>query len=104
AGWMRVTTVPSARRLLQAGLVSEISLDYDLGWCVDCLNRGDHLKSSSRHCPHMETGYDLVSWMSQTDTWPKNPPIVHSGNLEGGARMLGLIASRWHEPGQLSAG
>jgi hypothetical protein len=95
-GWLRVTTVASARRLLEAGLVDEISLDYDLGWCSDCLHRGEHLKNSGlRHCAHVPTGYDLVVWMSDTGHWPRCPPIVHSGNIEGGARMLGVIARRW---------
>ena len=101
AGWLRVTTVPSAQRLLEAGLVLEISLDYDLGWCAECLTRGDHLKrTGARHCPHMLTGYDLVAWMANTGYWPKHPPVVHSGNLDGGARMLGVIARQWHEPAE----
>ncbi len=102
-GWLRVTTVPSAQRLLEAGLVSEISLDYDLGWCVECLTRGDHLKrSGARHCPHMLTGYDLVAWMAETRHWSRHPPIVHSGNMDGGAKMLGVIARQWREPAEAS--
>lgn len=103
-GWLRVTTVESARKLLEARLVHEISLDYDLGYCADCLKRGDHLKQSDqRHCPHMPTGYDLVAWMAETGHWSQIPPTVHSGNMEGGARMLGIIARQWHEPGAPAA-
>ncbi len=95
--WLRVTTVTSAQRLLEAQLVHEISLDYDLGWCADCIHRGEHLKhTGQRHCPHTPTGYDLVAWMAETGHWPKLPPNVHSGNLDGGARMLGVIARHWH--------
>lgn len=95
--WLRVTTVASAQRLLEAQLVHEVSLDYDLGWCADCIHRGEHLKhTGQRHCPHTPTGYDLVAWMAETGHWPKLPPIVHSGNLDGGARMLGVIARHWH--------
>jgi hypothetical protein len=98
-GWLRVTTVTSAKRLLEGLVVVEISLDYDLGWCAECLGRGEHLKRSGlRHCPHTPTGYDLVDWMAQTNHWPPYPPTVHSGNMEGGARMLGLIARQWHDP------
>jgi predicted RNA-binding Zn-ribbon protein involved in translation (DUF1610 family) len=98
-GWLRVTTVQSAQKLLEAGLVLEISLDYDLGWCAECLEKGDHLKrSGARHCPHMLTGYDLVAWMADTRHWSKHPPIVHSGNMDGGAKMLGVIARQWREP------
>lgn len=94
--WLRVTTVASAQRLLTAQAIHEISLDYDLGWCPDCIHRGEHLKhTGQRHCPHTPTGYDLVAWMAQTGHWPKLPPNVHSGNLDGGARMLGVIARFW---------
>lgn len=97
-GWLRVTTVRNARRLVEAGLVREISLDYDLGWCADCISHGEHLKSSGRrHCEHTPTGYDLVAWMAESGRWPASPPTVHSGNIEGGARMLGLIARYWHD-------
>lgn len=98
SGWLRVTTVRNARRLVEAGLVREISLDYDLGWCEACIARGEHLKSSGRrHCEHTPTGYDLVAWMAESGHWPTAPPTVHSGNIEGGARMLGLIARYWHD-------
>ncbi len=94
--WLRVTSVRSAQRLLEADLVHEISLDYDLGWCADCIHRGEHLKhTGQRHCPHTPTGYDLVAWMAETGLWPQLPPNVHSGNIEGGARMLGVIARHW---------
>ncbi len=96
-GWLRVTTVASAKRLLTAQVVHEISLDYDLGWCLDCISRREHLKHTEhRHCPHTPTGYDLVVWMAQSGHWPTLPPTVHSGNLDGGARMLGVIARHWH--------
>jgi RNase P subunit RPR2 len=94
--WLRVTTVASAQRLLEAQVVREISLDYDLGWCPDCIHRGEHLRhTGQRHCPHTPTGYDLVAWMAQTGHWPQLPPNVHSGNPDGGARMLGVIARHW---------
>jgi hypothetical protein len=43
----------------------------------------------------MPTGYNLVVWMTETGHWPALPPTVHSGNLDGGARMLGVIARHW---------
>jgi len=98
--WLRVTTVRNAQRLLEARLVRELSLDYDLGWCATCIAQGEHLKNSGRrHCEHTPTGYDLVQWMAETERWPLAPPTVHSGNVEGGARMLGMIARYWHEGG-----
>ena len=98
SGWLHLRSVPAVQQLLSAHLVRELSLDYDLGWCGDCIRDGAHLrKSEHRHCPHTPTGYDLCVWMADTGTWPAVPPAVHSGNLEGGARMLGLIARHWGE-------
>lgn len=95
-GWMHLRSVHAVQELLKANVVREISLDHDLGWCADCIREGAHLrKTGRRHCPHMPTGYDLCVWMADTGTWPAVPPAVHSGNLEGGARMLGLIARHW---------
>lgn len=96
AGWMHLRSVTAVQELLKARLVREISLDHDLGWCGDCIRDGAHLrKTGQRHCPHTPTGYDLCVWMADTGLWPAVPPAVHSGNLEGGARMLGLIARHW---------
>jgi hypothetical protein len=101
--WLRVTTVRNARRLLEARLIRELSLDYDLGFCAECIAKSEHLKSSGRrHCEHTPTGYDLVQWMAETEHWPLSPPAVHSGNVEGGARMLGMIARYWHEGGAVA--
>lgn len=99
-GWLHLRSVDAAQRLLTARLVREMSLDHDLGWCADCIREGKHLRQTQhRHCPHTPTGYDLCVWMADQNIWPPVPPAVHSGNLEGGARMLGLIASRWSDPG-----
>nr|MDQ3069225.1 hypothetical protein [Acidobacteriota bacterium] len=98
-GWLHLRSVAAVQQLLEAGLVRELSLDHDLGWCADCIREGAHLrKSRQRHCPHTPTGYDLCVWMVDKDMWPAVPPAVHSGNLEGGARMLGLIARHWGDP------
>lgn len=99
-GWLHLRSVPAVQSLLRARLVREMSLDHDLGWCADCIREGKHLRQTRhRHCPHTPTGYDLCVWMADENVWPPVPPTVHSGNLEGGARMLGLIASRWSDPG-----
>lgn len=96
---LHLRSVDAVQARLGAKLVRELSLDHDLGWCADCIREGAHLrKTGQRHCPHTPTGYDLCVWMASENTWTPVPPAVHSGNLEGGARMLGLIASRWSEP------
>ena len=99
-GWLHLRSMSAAQALLSARLVREMSLDHDLGWCADCIREGAHLRrSGERHCPHTPTGYDLCVWMADQKLWPRVPPAVHSGNLDGGARMLGLIAARWADPG-----
>ena len=99
AGWLHLRSVGAVQALLQGKLVREMSLDHDLGWCAVCIREGAHLrKTGRRHCPHTPTGYDLCVWMADHNAWPPVPPAVHSGNLDGGARMLGLIASRWADP------
>ena len=101
---MHLRSVTAVQALLQAHLIRELSLDHDLGWCADCIREGAHLRHTGhRHCPHTPTGYDLCVWMADTNTWPAVPPAVHSGNLEGGARMLGLIARHWHFDGEPGA-
>lgn len=103
-GWLHLRSVGAVQALLEAKLVRELSLDHDLGWCADCIRQGAHLRASGRrHCPHTPTGYDLCVWMASKNTWTPVPPAVHSGNLEGGARMLGLIASRWTGPAAADA-
>ena len=98
-GWLHLRSVGAVQALLKSKLVRELSLDHDLGWCANCIREGAHLrKSGHRHCPHTPTGYDLCVWMASENAWTPVPPAVHSGNLEGGARMLGLIASRWADP------
>lgn len=104
-GWLHLRSVTAVQSLLEPRLVRELSLDHDLGWCADCIREGKHLRQTRhRHCPHTPTGYDLCVWMAEHNSWPPVPPTVHSGNLDGGARMLGLIASRWSEPGRGAPG
>lgn len=104
AGWLHLRSVGAVQSLLSAKLVRELSLDHDLGWCATCIREGAHLRNThQRHCPHTPTGYDLCVWMAGSGLWPPVPPAVHSGNLEGGARMLGLIASRWVDPAVAAA-
>lgn len=104
AGWLHLRSVGAVQALLSRHLVRELSLDHDLGWCAACIREGAHLRNThQRHCPHTPTGYDLCVWMANTGLWPPVPPAVHSGNLEGGARMLGLIARRWVDPAVAAA-
>jgi hypothetical protein len=65
-------TVDEAISLMEAGNVTEVSLDHDLGEGVD-------------------EGYRLVLWMAENDTWPSETISVHSSNPPGAERMSGVI-------------
>lgn len=78
AGWIRVHWPDEAIRLLESGLVEEISLDHDLG---------DDARG---------TGYDVILWIEEAVAVRgfKPPRIsVHSANLSARRKMALGIAS-----------
>ncbi len=84
-GWVRVYWPDEAIRLLEAGEVTEISLDHDLG---------DDERG---------TGYDVVLWIEeQVALHGFRPPAmkVHSANIsarlkmEGGIRAIEALSRR----------
>ena len=99
--WLHITNVQAAQRLLARGVVTEVSLDHDLGACLECRELPEYrVGTVYDNCPHVPSGYDLCIWMARTGHWPPNPPVVHSGNIEGAARMRGLILRHWRVPGE----
>jgi len=93
-GWLHVTTIAEAKRLLEAGRVKRASLDHDLGACEACMGpwrEGLTASGPMPHCSHVGTGYDLCLWMAETGHWPVHAPIVHSANPVGRERMQGVI-------------
>lgn len=78
AGWTRVYWPDEAIALLQQGVVSEISLDHDLG---------DDARG---------TGYDVIAWIEEAVVVHGfRPPLVrvHSANPAARERMLAAIAT-----------
>ena len=76
AGWVRVYWPDEAIALLEAGLVSEISLDHDLG---------DDARG---------TGYDVVLWIEEAVALRGFVPPrmhVHSANSSAREKMLAGI-------------
>ena len=73
-GWVRVKTPAQAIALLDAGMVSHLSLDHDLG---DDENIG--------------TGYDVVLWMEEqfflNHYLPPENIAVHSANVSARVKM-----------------
>lgn len=79
AGWTQVRWPDEAIKLLQAGAVTHLSLDHDLG---------DDQRG---------TGYDVLLWIEQEVALRQFiPPAsieVHSANPAGRKRMLAAIES-----------
>lgn len=106
-GWTHVKTVGEAKLALASGQVHFASLDHDLGACEECMKEmapesgtADEWLAKTNYkampnCPHFGTGYDLVSWMEETGTWPARMPLVHSANPVGRARMEQVILKEW---------
>ena len=97
-GWTHVWTDAEARTFLEQGIVTDASLDHDLGACDICLAGmhpeewlEKHNYKSMPHCEHFGTGYTLVCWMEETGHWPTNKPNVHSANPAGRAKMIAAI-------------
>jgi hypothetical protein len=86
AGWVHVKTVNEAKALLQTGQVEHASLDHDLS-DFDSHGGTGYMPSSSRE----QTGYDLVKWMAETNTWPTQSCVVHSANPVGVMAMQRTI-------------
>jgi len=97
-GWRGVRSVAAAKVYLEQGLVTDISLDHDMGACSKCSAAGLHIGRMTRrgdtfydYCPHVPSGYDLCLWMEQTGRWPRGSVRVHSANPVGARRMLDVI-------------
>ena len=79
AGWVQVSWPDEAIKLLQAGAVTHLSLDHDLG------------------DDQQGTGYDVLLWIEQEVALSRFiPPVsidVHSANPAGRKRMFAAIES-----------
>lgn len=91
AGWKLVTSIRQVKEILAADLDVELSLDHDLGACDDPRCANSDWRNAMPNCPHIGTGYDLVCWMEETDSWPSVKPVVHSLNPVGRERMRQAI-------------
>lgn len=71
-----VRSIANTKELLSSGLVFDLSLDHDMGSEL--------------------TGYDLVKWMADTNTWPKGKMFIHTANPVGRNNMVATI--KQHRP------
>ena len=77
-GWVRVFWPDQAIALLKSGLVTDISLDHDLG---------DDLRG---------TGYDVLLWIEEAVNLRNFVPprmLVHSANASARVRRLAAICA-----------
>ena len=72
-GWLIARSIKVVKDALERGLVTDLSLDNDLG-------------------PHTETGEDLVDWMVESGHWPTKSCFVHSANPVASEHMRYDIA------------
>lgn len=100
--WTVARTVEEAKRHLQTGQVSFVSLDHDMGACEDCTSQGLHIGDMNtpetyymNWCKHASDGYQLVMWMIEEG---HVPPLVavHSMNPVGRARMIAALEHCGH--------
>jgi hypothetical protein len=76
-GWTCAKTVDEAIALFEEHVVSDISLDNDLG-------------TDAEGTPLPE-GRHLALWMAENECWPTNTISVHSANPIGVQYMIGVI-------------
>ena len=96
-GWVWARTNAAARELLETGLVTECSLDHDLGF-HDVLRPDDPESLPKVVRPHElseETGLDLVNWMVATGCVPAKVTI-HSWNADGATAMAATLIASGH--------
>lgn len=84
-GYTWVKTADEAIRLLASGMVERASLDHDLS--VDA-TMGNPAQGE-------RTGYTVIRWMEENNTWPRGGVKVHSMNPVGRRRMLDVIAKHY---------
>lgn len=110
-GWHHCYKIDEVKRLLQTRVVTNMSLDHDLGasyLCPDCYDLATDWRECSEtgcYCkchsvPFVEapSGYDLVKWMAEEDMWSVYKPTVHSANPAGRVNMQSVIDRYWHPP------
>lgn len=111
-GWTRCYKIEEVQAHLCNSVVTDMSLDHDLGasyLCPECYDMAtDWRECSITACEcacHkvdpplvVPTGYDLVKWMAENDKWPVNKPKVHSANPVGRVNMQAVIDRYWHPP------
>jgi len=102
AGWTLAKNVREAIRLLENNIVTDLSLDFDLGivYCRACMfssadepcfgESGEELCDCDCHVSE-PTGIELLKWIRDNNRWPSNEPQIHSANVVGAQQMQFFI-------------
>lgn len=110
--WTRCYKVEEVQELLKNNVVTNMSLDHDLGGsylCPECYDLAGETPDCPENCgcscghnkpDQIPTGYDLVKWMAENDLWSVYKPTVHSANPVGRANMQAVIDRYWHGPNE----
>ena len=83
-GYVWAKTADEAIELLKSGQVECASLDHDLS-----------INATLGKWDGERTGYEVVRWMEESNTWPPGGVEVHSMNPAGKARMLAVIRQHY---------
>jgi len=81
--WVIVRGVGNAKELLKAGMVSDLCLDFNMGY-------------DFQHRDRQPSGLDLCKWMAETGSWPKGTITYHSNSRYGSEAMAEYVAQ--HRP------
>lgn len=90
-GWDWARSYENAIQILKDNSYRRMSLDYDLGWCEECLSMMDPANPIVLTCPHAKNGYDVVIWIIENQAWPSLSLNIHSINPVGRQRMIDAL-------------
>lgn len=82
--WVIVRSVENVKKLLELGLVNNLSLDHDMGLNSETFNENPN-------------GSDLVKWMIESGVWPKGIITIHSQNI-GKAKEMKSDIDKFRPP------
>ncbi len=85
--WTVARTGDEAIELLRSGDVEFASLDHDLATERVC----EHLLDVENNRFNGKTGWDVITWMTENNVWPKNGVRIHTANEVRRLFMLSLV-------------
>ena len=87
--WTVAKTADEAIELLRSGNIEFASLDHDLA--QEHYDANKHSLDFESQEFKAKTGWDVMTWMTENNVWPKNGVRIHTGNGARRAIMLSLV-------------